>query len=83
MLSVACILKKSPHRDFFQIIVCTAHLYGVALYYATNWAELQFSGVTYSRPEFLYFWIYYIGFNLPWAIVPSGMSFALPTQFVA
>jgi hypothetical protein len=59
-------------RHVLQTIVCTAHLYGVALYYATNWTELHFHGVSYSRPEFLYFWIYYVGFNLPWAIVPLG-----------
>lgn len=46
--------------------MCVAHLYGVALYYLTNWAE----GVSYSRPEVLYFWVYYVGFNAPWATVP-------------
>lgn len=46
--------------------MCVAHLYGVALYYATNW----FEGVSYSRPEFIYFWVYYVGFNMPWAVVP-------------
>ncbi|KAI9167415.1 Emopamil-binding [Paramyrothecium foliicola] len=70
LLSVICIVNQSATRHFYQIIVCTAHLYGVALYYATNWAEMHFSGVSYSRPEFLYFWIYYVGFNLPWAVVP-------------
>ena len=38
----------------------------MALYYLTNWAE----GVSYSRPEALYYWVYYVGLNLPWAIVP-------------
>lgn len=52
------------------MVVCVAHLYGVTLYYATNWAE----GVSYSRPEFLYYWVYYAGFNAPWVFVPGGRS---------
>ncbi|KAL6794672.1 Emopamil-binding protein [Trichoderma sp. SZMC 28013] len=70
LIAVLCICTNHPSRHFFQIVVCVAHLYGVALYYATNWAEQRFHGVSYSRPEFLYFWIYYVGFNAPWAIVP-------------
>ncbi|KAK1239119.1 hypothetical protein MKX08_006180 [Trichoderma sp. CBMAI-0020] len=70
LLTVLCIRTNHPSRHVFQIIVCVAHLYGVALYYATNWAEQRFHGVSYSRPEFLYFWVYYVGFNAPWAIVP-------------
>ncbi|KAM0474382.1 hypothetical protein ACHAPX_007719 [Trichoderma viride] len=70
LLTVFCIRTNHPSRHVFQIIVCVAHLYGVALYYATNWAEQRFHGVSYSRPEFLYFWVYYVGFNAPWAIIP-------------
>ncbi|KAF3072821.1 3-beta-hydroxysteroid-Delta [Trichoderma lentiforme] len=70
LITLLCICTNHPSRHLFQIVVCVAHLYGVALYYATNWAEQRFHGVSYSRPEFLYFWIYYVGFNAPWAIVP-------------
>ncbi|KND92270.1 3-beta-hydroxysteroid-Delta(8),Delta(7)-isomerase [Tolypocladium ophioglossoides CBS 100239] len=69
-LTVLAIVRGSPTRHVNQVVVCTAHLYGVALYYATNWAEHRFTGVAHSRPEFLYFWVYYVGFNLPWAVVP-------------
>jgi hypothetical protein len=72
LLTVFAILTAAPTRHALQLIVCTAHLYGVALYYLTNWVE----GVSYSRPEFLYFWVYYVGFNLPWAIVPLCKSFS-------
>lgn len=51
--------------------MCMAHLYGVALYYATSLVEMHFSGLSHSRPEFMYFWVYYVGFNLPWAIIPA------------
>ncbi|KAF7559965.1 hypothetical protein G7046_g4188 [Stylonectria norvegica] len=57
-------------RHVLQIVVSTAHLYGVALYYLTNYTETRASGVAYSRPEAVYYWLYYVGFNLPWAVVP-------------
>ncbi|KAF0639581.1 hypothetical protein FPSE5266_03518 [Fusarium pseudograminearum] len=69
-LTVFGILRDWHSRHVVQIIVCTAHVYGVALYYLTNWNESRVHGVAYSRPETLYFWVYYVGFNLPWAIVP-------------
>ncbi|KAF4951823.1 hypothetical protein FGADI_7193 [Fusarium gaditjirri] len=70
ILTVVGILRDWHGRHVVQVIVCTAHTYGVALYYLTNWNESRVHGVAYSRPENLYFWIYYVGFNLPWAIVP-------------
>jgi hypothetical protein len=72
LLTVFGILRDWHSRHVVQIIVCTAHVYGVALYYLTNWNESRVHGVAYSRPETLYFWVYYVGFNLPWAIVPLG-----------
>lgn len=55
-----------------------AHLYGVLLYYSTNWADYRFTGVSYSRPEFLYYWVYYVGFNAPWFFVPLGKDCSRP-----
>lgn len=54
--------------------MCIGHLYGVVLYYSTSLTELYFNGVSHSRPEFLYFWVYYVGFNGPWVVVPTSMS---------
>lgn len=54
------------------MMICMGHLYGVVLYYSTSTAEKYFNDVAHSRPEFLYFWVYYFGFNLPWVVVPSG-----------
>ncbi|KAI1378346.1 EBP-domain-containing protein [Hypoxylon crocopeplum] len=65
------IVRGSPARHVLRIIVCMAHLYGVALYYSTSLCETYFTGRSHSRPEFLYFWIYYVGFNLPWAVIPA------------
>ncbi|ORY69848.1 Emopamil binding protein-domain-containing protein [Pseudomassariella vexata] len=66
-----CIVTDSYLRHPLQIIMCIGHLYGVALYYATSLIETHFSGRSHSRPEFLYFWVYYVGLNLPWAIIPT------------
>ncbi|KAF4123100.1 cholestenol Delta-isomerase [Geosmithia morbida] len=66
LLVLLAILRGHDGRHPLQIIVCVAHLYGVTLYYATNWAE----GLSCSRPEFLYYWVYYAGFNSPWVFVP-------------
>ncbi|KAI1117908.1 Emopamil-binding protein [Nemania sp. NC0429] len=67
--------RDSPLRHPLRIIACVAHLYGVALYYATSQCEFYFTGRSHSRPEFVYFWVYYVGFNLPWAIVPAFLLF--------
>ncbi|KAG6017932.1 hypothetical protein E4U41_004094 [Claviceps citrina] len=69
-LTCLAILRGSPSRHTIQVIVCTAHLYGVALYYGTNWGDFRASGVSYSRPEAQYYWLYYVALNAPWAIMP-------------
>nr|XP_036578256.1 ebp domain-containing protein [Colletotrichum truncatum]KAF6785457.1 ebp domain-containing protein [Colletotrichum truncatum] len=68
---VISIAKRSHFRYPLTIIMCVGHLYGVALYYSTSLTEYYFNGVSHSRPEFLYFWVYYIGFNGPWVVVPA------------
>ena len=60
------------------MVASTGHLYGVALYYATSMCEFWFAGRSHSRPEPLYFWVYYVGFNLPWAVVPACEFFFVP-----
>jgi cholestenol delta-isomerase len=71
-LAVVAIIRGSPIRHVVQVILCTAHLYGVFLYYLTCEVEFWWHGVTYSRPEPVYYWLYYVGFNAPWVFVPSG-----------
>lgn len=63
--------RRGTLRHPLQIIVSVGHLYGVALYYGTCYAKESFEGVVYSRPEFQYFWVYYVGFNAPWVLVPA------------
>lgn len=67
------IARGSSLRHPLQIIVCVAHLYGVALYYSTCAINEKYRGLIYSRPEPLYYWVYYVGFNAPWVVVPAGL----------
>jgi cholestenol delta-isomerase len=65
-----------------QTAVSIGHLYGVALYYGTCGFAEHMGGVSYSRPEALYYWGYYVGMNAPWAVVPCCEFFfiSLPIQ---
>ncbi|KAI6092367.1 Emopamil binding protein-domain-containing protein [Hypoxylon rubiginosum] len=64
------IVRGSSSRHALRIVACVAHLYGVALYYGTSLSETYYTGLSHSRPEPLYFWGYYVGFNAPWVIIP-------------
>ncbi|KAK4115337.1 Emopamil-binding protein [Canariomyces notabilis] len=57
-------------RHLLQTVVCVGHLYGVALYYGTCGFAEHMRGLSYSRPEPLYYWGYFAGMNAPWAVVP-------------
>ncbi|PHH53533.1 3-beta-hydroxysteroid-Delta(8),Delta(7)-isomerase [Ceratocystis fimbriata CBS 114723] len=72
LAAVAAIVLRSPLRILLTTLVSMGHLYGVVLYYSTCYVEHAFTGRSHSRPEFLYFWVYYAGCNIPWAIVPSS-----------
>jgi len=63
-------VATSPLRHPLRMIVCSAHLFSVSLYYATSLLESHFTGRWDSRPEPQYFWLYYVGFNMPWVLVP-------------
>jgi cholestenol Delta-isomerase len=55
----------------FQAILSLAHIYGCMLYYATATVDMIRKGTSHSRPEFLYFWVYYIGMNAVFILVPG------------
>jgi cholestenol delta-isomerase len=48
-----------------------AHLYGDTLYYATSLYDYYVNGISHSRPEVLYFWVYYFLMNFVWIVVPA------------
>lgn len=62
-LVAALILQRSPWRYPLQIIVSMGQLYGDTLYYATSFFDHAVNGISYSRPEALYFWCYFVGCN--------------------
>ena len=64
-------------RHPLSIIVCVGQIYGLILYYATSMFDHYYKEVTYSRPEFLYFWFYYFFMNFLWMIFPGSKSISL------
>lgn len=74
LAAFAIIKGNSSLRHITQTIVSVGHLYGVALYFGTCFFQEKFRGISYSRPETLYYWVYYAGMNAPWVIVPASMS---------
>ena len=65
--------KRLATRHLLQFAVSAGHLYGVVLYYGTCGFAEHMSGLSYSRPEAVYYWGYYVGMNAPWVVVPCGM----------
>jgi cholestenol delta-isomerase len=46
-------------------------MYGDILYYGTSMFDHYVANVSYSRPEAFYFWVYFVGMNAPWIIIPG------------
>ncbi|PUU75025.1 Emopamil binding protein-domain-containing protein [Tuber borchii] len=67
LLAAAATAKSSYNRHALQMLGSTAHIYGCLLYIVTSWEE----GHRHSRPEPYYFWLYFVGFNAPWIVIPS------------
>ena len=69
LLSFLAITRNSPKRYVLSLIVSVLHLYGVAIYYSSE----LIGPSNNCRPEPSYFWVYFVGFNLPWIAMPLGM----------
>jgi len=72
----AFITTANPLRHPLQIIVCVGQMYGLILYYATSMFDHYYKHITYSRPEFVYFWIYYFFINFIWMIFPGILLYS-------
>ena len=81
LATAVCIARASTLRHALQLVVSIGHLYGVALYYGTCSFEYHLRGHSHSRPEFLYYWIYYVAFNMPWVVVPSSEWASCPSRY--
>lgn len=69
-LTFLAIALDSPARHSARLLACCCHVYGVLLYFGTA----ALGGNAYCRPEFLYFWVYYVGCNIPWLVVPAVLG---------
>lgn len=82
-LSFACaysIAVDHPLRHVLQLVISLGQLYGDVLYYATCTFEEMVRGVSYSRPERVYFWGYYIFLNAFWIIIPLVLMYQSITE---
>ncbi|RPB16671.1 Emopamil-binding protein [Morchella conica CCBAS932] len=67
LLTSRAIVKESYYRHPLQLLASLAHIYGCLMYFATSWLD----GNRHCRPEPFYFYVYYIGMNVPWIIIPG------------
>uniref|UniRef100_A0A8C3PZE1 EXPERA domain-containing protein n=1 Tax=Chrysolophus pictus TaxID=9089 RepID=A0A8C3PZE1_CHRPC len=68
-LTFLAFLCRHPARFVLQLIVSLGQLYGDILYFATE-ARV---GWTHSDPRPLYFWVYFVGLNGIWVVVPAAL----------
>lgn len=73
LLTAYLVASKSTYRYQFQALVSTLHIYSDTLYYATSAFDFYHLGINHCRPELYYFWVYYVGMNAVWIVVPGGM----------
>jgi cholestenol delta-isomerase len=64
-------LRSSPSRHFFQVLVSSSQIYGDYLYFFTT----LYPGEQHYVKDVhgFYFWVYYVGMNAVWIIVPGVM----------
>jgi len=70
-LTAYFILTTHPLRHPLQSIVSLGQMYGDILYYATSLVDHYALNISYSRPEAFYFWIYFVGMNAFWIVIPA------------
>ncbi|KAJ5095242.1 EBDP4 emopamil-binding protein [Penicillium argentinense] len=72
-LCFACaffIMTSHPLRHPVQAIVSLGQLYGDVIYYGTSLFDHYILGLSYSRPEPLIFWGYFVFCNTFWIVIP-------------
>ena len=75
-------MQDSPFRHPLQIIVSMGQLYGDVLYFATCFFDHKVYGAVYSRPETLYFWVYFVTLNAFWIVIPFWLIYGSSTSVV-
>ncbi len=72
-LLVWLIHRGSAYRHRVQLVLCTAQLYGCVLYFVAPVMQGTWGSVMTNDPFEL--WVYIIGLNALWIIVPAVMIF--------
>lgn len=72
--------RRSPGRYALEMLVSTGQLYGTILYFLEAYL-MGFSHMPYGHP--VYFWIYFVGFNFPWIVIPTSVIIRDYTNFSA
>jgi len=75
LIAAYMVAKNHSLRYPFQAIVSIGHLYSDVLYYATSFFDAWVMGRENSRPEAKYFWVYFIGMNAAWILVPGVLLY--------
>lgn len=66
LLAMYAIAAKKPFSYTLQFAVCLGQLYGCLVYFITAYLE----GDNFSTSPY-YYWIYYIGANSSWVVIPT------------
>ena len=67
LLAVYGILQSKPWKYPLMVVLSVCQIYGDVLYYGTCYLE----GFVHSRPEMLYFWVYFVLLNALWIVIPG------------
>ena len=80
LLTAWLVASRSSYRHQCQALVSTLHIYSDVLYYATSMQDYYHKRITHCRPEPYYFYVYYVGMNAIWIVVPLGRSSLHPSR---
>ncbi|RUS24132.1 Emopamil binding protein-domain-containing protein [Jimgerdemannia flammicorona] len=68
-LTAHAIFSNLPTRHLLQFTTSLSHFFSCTLYLLVDVIE----GSRHSRPESLYYWVYFVGFNSPWIVIPIAL----------
>ena len=71
LLTAYLITTSSPYRHPTQALVSTGQFYGNLLYFSTSLVEDFYHAKSFYRPEGFYFWVYFVGMNGIWLVIPG------------
>lgn len=70
-----CIVVDHPLQHPLQIIVSLGQLYGNIIYLSTSTFNDTVFGIVFYRPEWYYFYMYFVFCNAFWIIIPLMVLF--------